>query len=135
MMISHIDHIAVNTHDIEKSVDFYREVFGFSETARADMGECILVYLKIDNHSSMELFDLKGFCKMGKAEENFRGVRHIAFHVDDIESWDRKLKELGVKYLMDLTHLKQIDQHCLLIEDPDGVVIELCADAKQVRVD
>ncbi len=129
MKISHIDHIAVNTYDIEKSVDFYSKVFGFTETARVDMGECVLVYMKIDNHSAMELFDLKGLCKMNKGEENLRGVRHIAFHVDDIEGWDRKLKELRVKYLMELTCLKQINQRCLLVEDPDGVVIELCADA------
>ena len=130
MKINHIDHIAVNTHDIEKSADFYEKVFGFNKMAGADMGECVLVYLRIDENSVMELFDLKGGCVNGVAEENCRGFRHIAFDVDDIDGWNHRLKELGVKFVMDLTWLEPIGKSCLLIEDPDGVVIELCSEAK-----
>ncbi|MBR0085280.1 MAG: VOC family protein, partial [Lachnospiraceae bacterium] len=45
MKINKIDHIAVNTLDIEESVAFYTRMFGFKEIKRADMGALTLVYL------------------------------------------------------------------------------------------
>ena len=63
MKIDRIDHIAINTLDIEESVKYYEEMFGFRQVSRADMGECILVYLEINPGSYLELFDLKGTCE------------------------------------------------------------------------
>ena len=59
MKLNNVHHIAVNTLDIETSIAFYRDMFGFEEEKRADMGNCILVYLKISPDSYMELFDLR----------------------------------------------------------------------------
>jgi Lactoylglutathione lyase and related lyases len=130
MKIDGIDHVSVNALDITESLDFYKNVFGFSEIGRADMGECILIYLQISENACMELFDLKGGCKTGYREENLQGFRHIAFKVDDINVWNKKLKDKGIKFAMDLIRLEPIKKDCLLIEDPNGVIIELCADAK-----
>ena len=91
MKLNNVHHIAVNTLDIETSIAFYRDMFGFEEEKRADMGNCILVYLKISPDSYMELFDLKGDCESGSIPENLQGLRHIAFDVQDIEAWNQRL--------------------------------------------
>lgn len=128
MKIDRIDHIAINTLDIEESVRYYQEMFGFQEVNRADMGECVLVYLEINPGSYLELFDLKGACERGNVPETMQGLRHIAFHVDDIKAWEKSLKEKNAKFLMELTRMEPIRKDGILIQDPNGAVIELSAD-------
>lgn len=128
MRIDRIDHIAVNTIEIETSVRFYEEMFGFKEVSRADMGECILVYLETSPGSYLELFDLKGACEQGNVSENMQGLKHIAFHVDDIKLWEEHLKEKKAEIVMELTRMEPIQKDGILVRDPNGVIIELSAD-------
>lgn len=92
MKLNQVHHIAINTLNIEESVQFYQELFGFTEASRADMGACTLVYLKVAENTFLELFDLRGSCEKGSVPENLQGLRHIAFDVTDIEAWNRLLK-------------------------------------------
>lgn len=126
MKLNNVHHIAVNTLDIETSIAFYRDMFGFEEEKRADMGNCILVYLKISPDSYMELFDLKGDCESGSIPENLQGLRHIAFDVQDIEAWNQHLKKKNAEFVMDLCEMPSINKKGLLIRGPNGTVIELC---------
>jgi len=128
MKIDRIDHIAVNTVDIEESVKYYEEMFGFQEVNRADMGECVLVYLEINSGSYLELFDLKGDCVKGDISGNLQGLKHIAFHVDDIIAWEKKLREKKAEFVMQLTRMEPIKKDGILIKDPNGVIVELSAD-------
>ena len=93
MKLNRVHHIAINTLNIEESVQFYQELFGFTEVSRANMGACTLVYLKVAENTLLELFDLRGSCEKGSVPENLQGLRHIAFDVTDIEAWNRLLKE------------------------------------------
>lgn len=128
MKINKVDHIAINTLDIEESVQYYKKMFGFEEVNRADMGGCILVYLEISPGSYLELFDLKGTCEEGCVSENLQGLRHIAFHVDDIREWEKHLKENDAEFTMELTRMEQIKKDGILIRDPNEVIVELSAD-------
>ena len=128
MKINKVDHIAINTRDIEASVRYYYDVFGFREVSRADMGSCILVYLEICPGTYLELFDLKGNCIEGDVSEDLHGLRHIAFNVDDIKVWEKRLKEKNTEFIMELTRMEPIRKDGILIKDPDGVIIELSAD-------
>ncbi|MDO4343538.1 MAG: VOC family protein [Eubacteriales bacterium] len=128
MKINRIDHIAVNTVNIEESVKYYEEMFGFKETSRADMGNVILVYMEVCPGSYLELFDLKGNCEKGTVPEEMQGLRHIAFHVDDIKAWEKRLKEKNAEFTMELTRMEPIHKDGILIRDPNGVIVELSAD-------
>lgn len=128
MKINKIDHIAINTLDINESVQYYEKMFGFKEVSRADMGGCILVYLETSPGSYLELFDLKGSCEKGSVSENLQGLRHIAFHVDDIKAWEKHLKDNNAEFTMELTRMEQIKKDGILIKDPNGVIVELSAD-------
>ncbi|WP_353423683.1 VOC family protein [Christensenella massiliensis] len=124
--ISHTHHIAVNTVEIERSVSFYRDILGFQEVKRADMGPCTLVYMKISEDAYMELFDLRGNTECWVVAENCRGLRHIAFEVDDISAWNVFLKEKGIPFVQEISEMPEIGKRALLISDPNGVVVELC---------
>ena len=127
MKIKNIHHIAINTKDIGESVKFYEEIMGFRMQSKADMGDCILTYMKVSDQVFIELFDLKGKCLAGTLPETQAGLRHIAFEVDDLFSWNRFLKEKGIPFILEMTELKEIGKRVLLVQDPNGVVVELCA--------
>ena len=130
MKIENVHHIAINTLDIEKSVAYYEKMFGFKEESRADMGDCTLVYLKVCQGTYLELFDLRGGCERGTRPEALQGLRHIAFGCEDIEAWNAALKEKGAKFTMELCDMEQIGKRGLLIEDPNGVILELSEDIR-----
>lgn len=126
MKINHVHHIAVNAKDIEASVKFYTNIMGFEEQKRADIGLCILVYMKLSDDCFIELFDLKGNIESCTKSENCMGLRHIAFDVEDLAGWQTWLKQNSVVFLQEMTELGEIGKKVLLIQAPDGVVIELC---------
>jgi catechol 2,3-dioxygenase-like lactoylglutathione lyase family enzyme len=128
MKINHTHHIAVNTKDINESIQFYQDIMGFRLHSQADMGDCVLVYMQVSEHTFIELFDLKGGCRDGETPEMQAGLKHIAFDVDDIFAWDKFLKEKGIPYVLEMTELHPIGKRVLLVADPNGVVVELCAD-------
>ena len=126
MTIERVNHIAINTKDIDESIEYYKRVFGFDEVFRADMGVCELIYLKVNEQTTLELFDLRGACEEGVASESKMGLRHVAFQVDDINAWNDRLKENGATFKMELTRMENIRSEGLLVCDPNGVIIELC---------
>ncbi len=128
MRINHMQHVAVNTVDINRSIRFYEEVMGLKKMTDADMGECTLVYMRVDDNSCIELFDLRGACEKGAVPEARQGLRHIAFDVDSVAEWSAFLKEKEVPFVMEITEMPPIGKRAILIKDPDGTVIELCED-------
>lgn len=128
MDIKAVDHIAVNTVDIDESVRFYTEVMGFELVKRIPNGDSDLVYLKINEESTMELFDFSKEIVYCEHPETASGTAHIALSVNGIGEWYEHLKKHGVEFTLPLCALKHLGKKVLLFKDPNGAVIELCED-------
>ena len=128
MKMRNPDHIGINTLDIEESVRFYSDVFGFTETERVDMGDMTLVYMDTGTDLRLELYDLRGNVITGDLPEAKQGFRHIAFYVEDILAWNERLKEKNVEFTMELTRLPQLGRDGILVKDPNGFIVELTSD-------
>jgi len=128
MKINTVNHIAINTMHIEESIKFYTEVLNFKLKEKIDIGDCVLVYIEVNKDTSIELFDLKGACIDRTPTDEDRGLRHIAFAVEDIAAWNEHLKSKGATFKLDLCEFTPVKKNIILIEDPDKVVIELCED-------
>lgn len=128
MDIKVIDHIAINTVDIEESVRFYSEVMGLTLLKRVPNGDNTLVYLKINETSTIELFDHKKEIRYHEHPENASGTAHIALSVGNIQKWNEHLKKHNVEFTLPLCALEHLGKNVLLFKDPNGVVIELCED-------
>ena len=126
MKINHVQHIAINTKDIEASVAFYRDVMGLPFASKADMGGEVLHYIQVSGDTYIELFDLKGRVKNETVDEDNAGLRHLAFDVDSVAEWSAYLKEKGVPFVLEITEMPLIGKRAILVEGPDGVVLELC---------
>lgn len=125
MKIKSIHHVAILTDDYEKSKKFYTEVLGFTvlaETYREER-KSYKLNLAINGHYQIELFSFPEF-KERQSFPEAKGLRHLAFAVDNIEEAVNELisKKVNVQGIRtdELTNKR----FCFFY-DPNGQPLEL----------
>ena len=113
-----VDHIGINTIDLEKSKKFYEEVMHFPYAGEAQLGDDFVTYM-------IELFLTDGSLLAHGVSEEYVGVKHIAFSVDSVDEWHEHLVKNGCRITLEPTDLEPIRKRVLLFEAPDHVIIEL----------
>jgi len=120
-----IHHVAIICSDYAKSRDFYTSVLGLKILAEHYRKErdSYKLDLAIDDHYVIELFSFPDPpARVSRPEA--RGLRHLAFVVDDIEESVDELKTKGV-----VTEPIRIDEYTgkkfTFFSDPDGLPLEL----------
>ena len=125
MQIKAIHHIAILTDDYEKSKTFYTEVLGFkilSETYRAER-KSYKLDLSINGVYQIELFSFPEYKERASFPEQ-KGLRHLAFAVDNIEESVAELIEKGVNVQGIRTDELTNKKFCFFY-DPNGQPLEL----------
>ena len=113
-------HNNLNVSDLERSLNFYRDVLNLVEVKRLEFADFILVYLQ-DAFSSQHQLELQWF--KNSNSRNFGGSHfHLAFTVKDFAAAYEKHKNLNCicKDVKDLG--------IYFIEDPDGYWIEILSE-------
>jgi len=125
MQIKHIHHVAILTDNYELSKKFYTEILGFkiiAETYRAER-DSYKLDLAINDLYQIELFSFPDYRERGSYPEA-KGLRHLAFAVDDVEESAAFLKSKDVDIqevrLDELTGKKFV-----FFRDPNGQPLEL----------
>jgi len=125
MKIKAIHHVAILTDDYEKSKKFYTEVLGFTvlgETYREERNSYKLD-LAVNGCYQVELFSFPEF-KERQSFPEAKGLRHLAFAVDDIEEAVNELilKKVDVQGIrMD----ELTNKRFCFFYDPNGQPLEL----------
>ena len=125
MKIKAIHHVAILTDDYQKSKKFYTEVLGFtvlSETYREERRSYKLD-LAINDHYQLELFSFPEF-KQRQSFPEAKGLRHLAFAVDNIEEAVSELIEKKVNVQGIRTDELTNKRFCFFY-DPNGQPLEL----------
>ena len=118
-----IEHICFRVKDLEKSVNFYKDAFGFKETRRRDFAEhkFTLVYMAMPGDDrEIELtynYDHPGYT-IGD------GFSHIAITTNELEKMHEKHKKAGFK-VSELSGLPNTPPSYYFITDPDGYQTEV----------
>ena len=89
--MAQIKHIAIRTHDVEKTAAFYKEAFGLEQVGVGQSG----VYLT-DGRLNIAILN---FRPVVEGESMKLGVDHIGLAVDDVDSTVERIKKLGGKAL------------------------------------
>ena len=89
--MAQIKHIAIRTHDIEKTAAFYKQAFDLEEVGAGKNG----VYLT-DGHLNIAILSLR---PAAEGETMKLGVDHIGFAVDDVNAAVARVKSVGGKAL------------------------------------
>ena len=124
-MISAIHHVAIICSDYALSKHFYTEILGFeviAETYRAER-DSYKLDLRVGDVGQIELFSFPDPPeRVGYPEA--RGLRHLAFAVENLDRQVVRLNELGVE-----TEAIRVDaltdKRFTFFKDPDGLPLEL----------
>lgn len=137
-MIKAIDHIGIITNNLQKSVEFYTDVLGFSISTKIEMDDIGFSAIFVEkNGSKIELMGYRD--EIPKRSEgikiNLGGSSipindHITFSVDDIGATVTDFKEKGVIFYLEPVQLEG-GMKLASFKDPNGVLIELVEHPKQ----
>lgn len=125
MTIKAIHHIAILTDEYERSKAFYTEVLGFqilAETYR-ESRKSYKLDLAINGQYQIELFSFPEFKERASFPEQ-KGLRHLAFAVDNIEESVEELLAKGVEVQGIRTDELTNKKFCFFY-DPNGQPLEL----------
>ena len=90
-----IKHIAIATQDPDRTAKFYIDVFGMREIAKLDSPNAKGYYLS-DGNINLAILDFQNDQVAGaEYGQNYRGIPHIGFEVENLEEVEKKLAEAG----------------------------------------
>ena len=119
-----VHHVALLSHDVERTIRFYQDVLGFPLTElfeNRDYNGSTHFFFDIGNGNALAFFDFPGL-DLGPYAEDLGGLHHLAISVPP-ERWREQRQrhdEAGVE-------VQTIDSS-LYFRDPDGARIELISD-------
>lgn len=125
LSIASIHHVAIICSDYPRSKHFYTEILGFAvieETYRAER-DSYKLDLRVGDRDQIELFSFPNRPERPSYPEA-RGLRHLAFAVDDLEQHITELAKHGIA-----TEPVRVDkitsERFTFFQDPDGLPLEL----------
>lgn len=127
-----IKHIALTTHDLETVASFYKDAFGMAEVGRA--GSTHIYLSDGDLNLTIRACKKSDDPDVGEQGEDFSGIHHIGFVVDDVRACAEKMEQAGATRLTSLEAAGRRDQADrgqgprnaeLKLSGPDGVIIDI----------
>ena len=119
MSVIGLHHAGVHVASLERSIAFYEAVFGLRRAERLSLGDEQLAFIEAGT-SRVELI------ADGAAGRETGVVDHLAFEVDDLDSWVRRLRQGGVRLLDQApSEVPMLGARILFCLGPDGERIEL----------
>ena len=113
-----IDHVNMKVRDLEQSVEFYRNLFGFEVKQMENPN-------KIDAPSKIIGNDAIKLCMYEVPEMSPEGgIAHFGFNITNFNEIIEKCKDLGVEVLYD-GPVEWEQSKSVYIKDPSGYELEL----------
>ena len=140
--------VGVVVKDIHKSLDFYLNVVGmkkvgefevdaeFAKSSGLSNGVPFHVdVLKLEDSPDANQWKLMSFGKdaahpMPKYIQDDNGMQYITIMVNSLEPFLKRIKQHNVKLLGDTPIPLDEENHFVLVQDPDGTIIELIGPLK-----
>lgn len=121
-------HTMLRVGDLERSVDFYTKVLGYSEVRRGEYpdGEFTLVFLQAPGDEGDKGPMLELTYNWGKDQYDLGSAYgHVAYQVDSIEAIGEALESAGLAFSWGPGETPDGRKGMAFIKDPDGYEIEL----------
>ena len=119
-------HIGLNVSQLDRSIDFYRAVFGFELLRRSGDVARPFAFLGHDGTIVLTLWQQSG----GAFASDRPGLHHLSFQaasIDEVREAEGRLRGLGARLHHDgiVAHAEGADSGGLFFEDPDGIRLEI----------
>ena len=122
--MARLRHFAVCVGDLEKSANFYAQVFGLKRVGQEviDIGSAIYMSDGVINLALLNFSGTKG--NDLKSPVGHVGANHFGFQVDDLAETQKKIEAMGGKFFFDLGDARKGNFE-RKFKDPDGVVFDI----------
>jgi catechol 2,3-dioxygenase-like lactoylglutathione lyase family enzyme len=142
-------HVGVVVSDLEKSLAFYKDVVGMVSGGSFDVNEDMskrtglaagvpfhVEILKLDKDKDMTQFKLMSFGERTRKQQNqfiydHTGMRYVTIFVNELEPIIKRIKAHHVRMLGDTPTELGPNNYFVLIQDPDGIFVELIGPMKK----
>ena len=121
MEVDTIDHVNVETDDVDRSAKFYREVIGLKEGPRPDFDRPGF-WMYAGDKPVVHIIKTAQNNKMLTGSKD-ASISHFALQIKNLKNARDHLDSLGIEYNILQVPGTEIGQ--LFLEDPEGVLIEL----------
>lgn len=121
-------HVGLNVTDLARSVEFYKQVFGFEVAAEGKEEGRRYAFLGREGKLVVTLWQQSS----AAFPADRAGLHHLAFQVDSIEevkAAERTLRELGADFAYEgvVPHGEGAASGGIFFADPDGIRLEIYA--------
>jgi len=124
-MIKGVSHVAINTSDINRSVQFYHEMLGFAIDEDLTLPNGVrIVHMEIAPGSTLELFGRPQPVEP-PPQGVFTGIVHVALSVDSVDRLYEELRAKGVEFTGPPRAGSGRSRRLVFLRDPDGTLLEL----------
>ena len=115
-MRASLDHVGIYVKDLERSMKFYSELFGFPEHSKVNLGATKIAFLDMGG-SLLEIVQ-----RAEPPEAPSGSWSHLAYTTDDFDGMVSRLKEKG----LELREMTLGDgSRIVFFKDPDGHDVEI----------
>ena len=136
-----LTHVGITVSDLDASVKFYEEVFGFTCRNRTTFSEeffaaapnlyklkgttANVAFMVSPNGITLEMFQfIPSLPGIGQSVWNRPAYTHICLTLDDLPEFAKHMREKNVRFCMDV--LDRFDGgHWVFVLDPDDNLIEI----------
>ncbi|KAK4362202.1 hypothetical protein RND71_017443 [Anisodus tanguticus] len=125
LALTSLNHISLVCRSVEKSIEFYKNVLGFVPVRRPGSFNFTGAWL-FGYGIGIHLLQSEDPEKMPKKTEINPKDNHISFQCESIYAVEKKLTEMGIKYVRQLVEEGGIYVDQLFFHDPDGFMVEIC---------
>ncbi len=125
-----LSHAGLQSHDLEKALEFYVGYLGLREAFRLynDDGSLRLVYIHVSGNTFVEFTSRTSERREDRLDMAHSGITHLAIQVKDIEQAVANVKARGIpqEYVLSNFIFQGPKDHSLIFNfvDPDGNRVE-----------
>jgi catechol 2,3-dioxygenase-like lactoylglutathione lyase family enzyme len=129
MLLSGVHHVAIITHDTDRLVDFYRDVFDASAAAPVTEGPGMkLTIVHVGPFAELNVFEIDGNSEADRQTPMFgRGrIDHLALRAESLDAFETIRERLIVRGASDEFVTDFGPVLSVFFRDPDGLECEVC---------
>ncbi|XP_062089831.1 glyoxylase I 4 [Humulus lupulus] len=125
LLLKSLNHISLVCRSLEESIDFYQNILGFVPIRRPGSFDFDGAWL-FGHGIGIHLLQSENPESMTKKSEINPKDNHISFQCESMGAVEKKLTEMGIKYVRAKVEEGGIHVFQLFFHDPDGFMIEIC---------
>jgi lactoylglutathione lyase len=128
-MIKKIEHTAIIVSDMDHTIQYYSDMFGFKVRLRGSYKTREMAFLYLEEQPGMEIELIRDIGPLD--EYNKSGiVNHLAFAVEDINPAISYFEKKGIKFLSDQPKSTLEGGLMILFYGPNGELLQLIERAR-----